>query len=133
MKAQGCLPPAALEELAGLEAEHRRAQDTLTLSRKAEQMQAVMAELREFGRWPEQHAPSKDPKREAERLLAQRFAKMKAAASLPAAVVEELDALEAAHRQSQETLEAERRDSEMENIITQVMDLGRWPLLRRPP
>jgi hypothetical protein len=203
MKAEGCLPFAALDELKGFEAEHRRAQDTFKAEHQESKVEAVMAELREFGRWPQQlhapskdpkreaerllaqrvakmeaaaclplavaeeletfklslkaehqeskveavmaelrefgrwpqqlHAPSGDPKREAERLLAQRVAKMKAAASLTPAVIEELDASEAAHRHSKETLEVQRRDSQVEDMITQVMALSRWPLRRRPP
>ena len=100
MKAEGCLPPAAVEELAALEAEHSRIQEKSKAEREESKVEAVMAELREFGRWPLQHAPSEDPKREAERLLAQRVAKMKAAACLPPAAVDELDALEAEHEES---------------------------------
>ena len=85
-------------------------------------MEAVMVDVRKFGRWPEQHAPSEQPGRETERLLAQRVAKMKAAACLPPAVVTEL-----------EELEAERRDGKTEEIMAEVLELGRWPLLRRLP
>ena len=55
-----------------------------------------------FGRWPLEHAPSEDSKREAERLLARRVAKVKAAQSLPPAALEELEALEASHRRSED-------------------------------
>ena len=49
-----------------------------------------------------EHAPSEDSKREAERLLARKVAKMKAAESLAPAALEELEALEASHRRSEE-------------------------------
>ena len=131
MKAEGCLPPAVVEELEALKAEHRRNQETSKAEYQKTNIEALMAEVREFGRWPEQHAPSSDPKREAERLLAQRVAKMKTAACLPPAVVEELEALEAEHRRSQEISKAEHRDCKIEEMMASVMDLGRWPLVRR--
>ena len=90
MKAEGCSPTAALEELAVLESAHKR---RLEAERKEGKIEALMAEVRAFGRWPEQHPPSEDPRREAERLLAQRVAKMIAAARLPPAVLEELEAM----------------------------------------
>ena len=62
-----------------------------------------MADVRAFGRWPLQHAKSEDPERERERLLAQRVAKMRAAACLPPAAVEELKALASQHRGAQRT------------------------------
>ena len=133
MKAAACLPPAVLAELEAMEAEHNESLKRIESELQESKVQALMAEVRKFGGWPLQHAPSQDPKREAERLLAQKIAKMKTAACLPPAVVKELDALEAAHRHSQENLEAEQRDSQMENMIAQVQDLGRWPLLRRAP
>ena len=67
---------------------------------RAEQL---MADVRAFGRWPLQHAKSEDPERERERLLAQRVAKMRAAACLPPAAVEELKALASQHRGAQRT------------------------------
>jgi hypothetical protein len=45
-------------------------------------IEQLMADVRDFGRWPVQHVLSKDPEREAERLLAQRVGKMRAAACL---------------------------------------------------
>ena len=67
---------------------------------RAEQL---MADVRAFGRLPLQHAKSEDPERERERLLAQRIAKMRAAACLPPAAVEELKALASQHRGAQRT------------------------------
>ena len=58
---------------------------------------------------------------------------MKASTCLPLAVAEELDALQRAHRRKQEAFKVERGASKMEEMITAVLDLGRWPLLRRPP
>lgn len=76
LRAAACLPPAATEELEALEAEHK--------ARKIEQerhrIEQFMADVWSFGRWPVQHNPSEDPKREAERLLALRVIKRRAAA-----------------------------------------------------
>ena len=129
MKGEGCLPAAALEELMALEAERKTSESQ---GLKASKVESLLAEVREFGRWPLQHEPSKDPKREAERLLAQRIAKMSAAACLPPAAIEELEALEAKHRCNQEALKCVRRAQESDEMMTRVTDLGRWPLLRRP-
>ena len=74
----------------------------------------MMAEVRKFGRWPERHAPSQDPKRKAGRLLVLRVAKVKTAASLPPAVVEELEALEAEHRRNQDTSKIECEETKTE-------------------
>ena len=56
-----------------------------------------------FGRWPVQHSPSDDPECEGEQLVVQRVGKMKAAACLPLAAVQELEELEAQHRSAQRT------------------------------
>ena len=69
------LPHAALEELQALQAEQKASN---VAEQKASKVDAVMADVRELGRWPVQHSPSKDPTREAERILAQRVAGLKA-------------------------------------------------------
>ena len=87
LKAEGCLPSAALEELQSLE--------TVALEeRMAERVARVMADVRELGRWPVEHSPSKDAARETERLLAKRVGEIKAK-DLPSPIAEELEALEA--------------------------------------
>ena len=110
MKTSGDLPSAALEELQALQAEQ-----------KASKVDAVMADVRELGRWPVQHSPSKDPTREAERILAQRVAGLKAEGCLPSAALEEL--------QSLETVALEERMAErVARVMADVRELGRCPV-----
>ncbi len=88
----------------------------------SQRVQKLMEEVKEFGRYPMEHAPSEDPKRERERLLAHKISKMKTADVLPPVVLEELEALK-----------IESRDSEMEPAMAEVEELGRWPLLQHTP
>ena len=88
----------------------------------SQRVQKLMEEVKEFGRYPMEHAPSEDPKRERERLLAHRISGMKAEGLLPPVVVEKLEALK-----------IESRDSEMEPAMAEVEELGRWPLLQHTP
>ncbi len=58
-------------------------------------MVLVVLVVREFGRYPIEHAPSEDPNRERERLLAHKISRMKSEGLLPPDVVEELSELKA--------------------------------------
>ena len=112
------LPHAALEELQALQAEQKASN---VAEQKASKVDAVMADVRELGRWPVQHSPSKDPTREAERILAQRVAGLKAEGCLPSAALEEL--------QSLETVALEERMAErVARVMADVRELGRCPV-----
>ena len=134
-------------ELETLRTENR---NTETLEKERYRIEQLMADVRSFGCWPVQHEPSEDPKREAERLLAQRVAKIRAAACLPPAATEELEALEAEHKarkieqerhrieqfMADVTLRTENRNTEtleneryrIEQLMGDVRSFGCWPV-----
>ena len=84
-------------------------------------MVLVVLVVREFGRYPIEHAPSEDPKRERERLLAHRISGMKAEGLLPPDVVEELFELKA-------TGEKESKEREVDDLMAAVREFGRYPI-----
>ena len=59
--------------------------------------------------------------------MAKRVAKMKTAACLPPAVVEELEALEAEHRRSQESRKTEYLNTTIEAMMALARDSAWWP------
>ena len=93
--------------------------------------EALMTEVRAFGRWPREHTTSDDPKCEAERKLAHDIRKALEAARLPPAFVSELKAL----RERAEAEEAEARERRKQQtadaLMTDVRALGRWPRSRK--
>ena len=84
----------------------------------SKRVEKLMADVREFGQWPLRHARSKDPKLEAERLLALRVSKMKAEGCLPPAALEELQTLKAEH-------EASASADKSEELMAEVREFGR--------